>query len=55
MNYELFPPPIGINSPPIALRRQPTGITACATQISDISFLVDRVQGAAVAGSGVTG
>ena len=61
MNYKLPLPttlcrqPYAVCRQTIASRHQPSGKTACVTQISDISFLVNRVQGAAVADSGVTG
>ena len=51
MNYELTAlrrQPIALCRQTIASRRQPIGITARVTQISDISFLVDRVQGGTV-------
>ena len=51
MNYELTAlrrQPIALCRQTIASCRQPIGITARVTQISDISFLMSRVQSGAV-------
>ena len=56
MNYELTAlrrQPFALCRQTIASCHQPIGITARVTQISDISFLMNRVQSVAISNLGV--